>query len=214
MGLVWDGIRWGSSVYERLLSGKNPVAMRSARRAAGFSLVELAVTVAVLGLLMAIAMPSFQNMINHGRLTGATNELVGVLQAARMESVRRNQRVALCPSVDGAACAGVDWSRLIIFADADRDGAPEDASDVLRDVQVASGNGISIHPSGNVTSNQRIGFGADGFVRVGAANATEGALSICSGKLPATGNTRDVTVRVSRIAVQSRGSAACAGLAN
>lgn len=179
-------------------------------RPQGFTLVELMITVAVLAIVVTLAAPSFSDLINRNRLTASANEIVGALQTARMEAVRRNTSVVLCPSTDGASCSGTDWQRLIIFSDDDGD-ATVDADDdnIIRDVTVSTG-GIVVNPSSNAATNQRISFGAGGFARVGGAGAREGALSVCSDQLDAAENTRDVVVAVSRVSVSTRnGGDAC-----
>lgn len=182
------------------------------RAAGGFTLVELMVTVAVLAILVALAAPSFANIIERNRLTGAANEAVAALQVARMEAIRRGSNTVLCPSTDGASCAGNDWSRVIVFVDDDGDGGVDSgpAEPVLRDVVVPAGS-IQVKPSTNVATNDRIRFSADGFVHVGSGGVREGGISLCTEKLPDAGNTRDVVVEVSRISVETRnGTPECA----
>ncbi|WP_074547732.1 GspH/FimT family pseudopilin [Dyella sp. AtDHG13] len=81
--------------------------------ARGFSLVELMITLAVAAILTLIAVPSFSNMINSNRLTTATNAMVGALNSARMEAIKRNGSVQFCSNAAatntsdtlGTACA-------------------------------------------------------------------------------------------------------------
>lgn len=192
----------------------NPAACRpgsrSVRSDAGFTLVELMITLVVLGIVISMAAPSFSRMINSNRLTAASNEVVAALQVARMEAVRRNASVVLCPSTDGAGCAGAAWRDFIVFADEDGDGTVDAGTDeIIRAVAIAEG-GIVVNPSSNLATNQRLRFGADGFARVGNAGARSGGLSVCSTDVPAAENTRDTLVAVSRINVQIRnGTDAC-----
>lgn len=185
-------------------------AAPSARAGAGFSLVELMITLVVLGVVVGIAAPSFSGLINSNRLTAASNEVVAALQVARMEAVRRNTSVVLCPSADGASCAGAAWRSFIVFADEDGDSTVDAGTDeVIRVVTVSEG-GIVVNPSSNLATNNRLRFGADGFARVGNAGARNGGLSVCSTDVPVAENTRDTLVAVSRINVQVRnGTDAC-----
>ncbi|WP_233841321.1 GspH/FimT family pseudopilin [Dyella sp. 2HG41-7] len=67
-----------------------------ARPVDGFTTVELMITVAVAAVLFVIAIPSFNNIINTNRLTTVANELVGSLNAARMEAIKRNADTQFC----------------------------------------------------------------------------------------------------------------------
>jgi type IV fimbrial biogenesis protein FimT len=61
----------------------------------GFTLMELMVTLAVMGGVLSIAAPSLQSMMSNNRLTTQANSLVGALNIARSESVKRNQSVVV-----------------------------------------------------------------------------------------------------------------------
>jgi type IV fimbrial biogenesis protein FimT len=191
----------------------HPLRSRAPTAVRGFSLVELLVTLAVLAIVMSIGVPSFTGMTHRNKLSSATNELVAGLQLARSEAVRQNARVVLCPSTDGAACSGDAWSQIIVFADADGDGDVSGDEEVIRNLQVTAGD-ITLTPSANVETNQRISFGSDGFARIGGANARTGAISVCNARIDGD-NTRDVSINVARVSVASRnGTEACTGVAN
>src|SRR5215469_16525688 len=74
------------------------VLMRRApsRPSHGFTIVELMVALVVATILLTIAIPSFNKMINSNRLTTAANELVGALNAARMEAIKRDADAQFC----------------------------------------------------------------------------------------------------------------------
>lgn len=55
----------------------------------GFTLVELMVTVAIVGILAAIAMPNFQSMIQANRIQSAAAEFQAGLALARAEAIKR-----------------------------------------------------------------------------------------------------------------------------
>lgn len=57
----------------------------------GFTILELMIGVALLGLLMMLAFPTFTTMMNNARLRAATESILSGLQAARAEALKRNQ---------------------------------------------------------------------------------------------------------------------------
>jgi type IV fimbrial biogenesis protein FimT len=73
---------------------------------AGFSLLELMVTIAVAGVLAAIAVPSLTTFIQNSRQTSEANSLVMALDYARSEAVKEDANVEVCASTDGATCSG------------------------------------------------------------------------------------------------------------
>ncbi len=54
------------------------------------------ITIAVLVILLAVAVPSFQAVIQSNRVTASTNQLVTALNFTRAEAVKRGQTVSLC----------------------------------------------------------------------------------------------------------------------
>lgn len=81
----------------RLMNATAPATPCRRRRSAsqGFTLIELMVTVAILGIVLALGVPSFVGTLAQNRMATQTNELVASLNLARMEAVRRSQSVTL-----------------------------------------------------------------------------------------------------------------------
>ena len=61
----------------------------------GFTILELMITLVVLGFLAALAVPSFSQMIARNNLSAASNDLVVALLTARSEAVKRECRVSV-----------------------------------------------------------------------------------------------------------------------
>ncbi|WP_306993017.1 GspH/FimT family pseudopilin [Pseudoxanthomonas winnipegensis] len=87
----------------------------------GFTLLELMVTVTVLGILAAIAFPSFRNTIRSTRVATTTNQLLTAVALARTEAIK-SRASGLCPSANATSCSG-DWSDgWLVWQDLDRNG--------------------------------------------------------------------------------------------
>jgi type IV fimbrial biogenesis protein FimT len=72
--------------------------------AAGFTLLELMVTLAVAAILAVIALPSFRDLLRKNQVSSANNALLADLSYARSEAITRGNVVSICPSSDGSAC--------------------------------------------------------------------------------------------------------------
>jgi type IV fimbrial biogenesis protein FimT len=62
----------------------------------GFTLLELMVAVAILGILLGIGVPAFREMLTANRLTSVANEMVTAFTVARSEARSRGIPVTLC----------------------------------------------------------------------------------------------------------------------
>ncbi len=114
-----------------------------ASRPSGFSLIELMVTVAVVAILAALAAPSFRAQTDSARLTAHASSLLSSLLLARTEAIKRNGRVVLCKSADGATCSSSgDWQQgWIVFVDANNNAQRADATEpLLQQVAPLSGD--------------------------------------------------------------------------
>lgn len=130
------------------------------RRAHGFTLIELMVTLSVAAILLTIAVPNYQTFIQDSRLTAQINSFVTVMTLAKSEAIKRSSPVTVCPSVAGVACTGgKTWSNgWLMFADPNGDGVVDAGEEIL---QV----GAAL-PGGNTLTSKnqvRVRFTADGF---------------------------------------------------
>jgi type IV fimbrial biogenesis protein FimT len=104
----------------------------SSRRSNGFTLLELMVAIAVVGVLAAVAFPNFQSVIRSNRVATAHNELIGLVNLARSDAIRNNQGAAVCGSSTGTGCDGQWGSGMLAFSDSNGDGAFSAGEPVLR----------------------------------------------------------------------------------
>ena len=146
-----------------------PLRLPTLPRTAGFTLIEMMVSLTLLGILIALVTPSFQGVLRDNRATTQANALVGALMLARSEAIKRNAPVVLCRSNTGTSCAGSDWADgWILWPDMDRDGAldpddgdgiPEAGEEMILQVQEAlegrfdlsaTGSAITYRPDGSI----------------------------------------------------------------
>lgn len=76
----------------------------------GFTLIELMVSIAILGVLIAVAIPTFRDSRERASVRGAGDQLVSFWANARLEALKRNQPIAvsLKTNASGGMCIGAD----------------------------------------------------------------------------------------------------------
>jgi type IV fimbrial biogenesis protein FimT len=127
------------------------VARNGKSRSLGFSLIELLVSIAILGVLASLAAPSFSESIKRYRINAIREDLSGSIQLARAEAVRRGRPVALIRELTCAVTLANanDWScgwRMVVdsdsggtISDLERGTSPVDATRVLQTTTISNG---------------------------------------------------------------------------
>jgi len=146
-------------------------------RGRGYTMLELLVTMGIVGILAMMAAPSFQESLRRNAREAAMLELTSALSLTRSEAVLRAVNVSICRSVNQTACAastGGDWDDgWIVFSDTGTAGVV-DGTDVLVQARV-TGNALTsielfTRANGNFTGDF-LQFNEDGFLE----NSTTGA---------------------------------------
>ena len=108
------------AAFGETMSGR-PHCTRPAeiRRAYGYTIVELMLTVTVAAILVALALPSFKELTIRNNITEMSNQLMYTLNIARSEAVRRGTFVEVVNSAGGGTAWSGGWS---VKADSNFDG--------------------------------------------------------------------------------------------
>ncbi len=103
----------------------------------GFTIIELMLAVTVMGILLAIGIPSFTEFVRNNQMVAQTNQFIGGLSYARSESIRSAAVVTLCPTttpnVTGATCSNTpNWETgFIAFRDVNANNTREVATEEI-----------------------------------------------------------------------------------
>jgi type IV fimbrial biogenesis protein FimT len=78
---------------------------------AGFTLIELMVTIAIAAILVALAAPSFRTIVMNVRISSTSDALLNAMNYARNAALSGNVATTVCPigAADSTTC-GTDWS--------------------------------------------------------------------------------------------------------
>ena len=112
----------------------------------GFTIIELLITVSIVGILTALSLPSFLDTVESMTTNSQAKTLLSTLNLARSEAIRRGANVGICASNDGADCDEDDWSEgWIVFQDNNGDadgktGSVDAGDEIIRVYENLSGN--------------------------------------------------------------------------
>lgn len=122
----------------------------------GMSLVELMAALAILGVLVAVAMPSFGDLVKNNRIATQANTIIAATQYARSEAVTRGVNTRLEPIV-----SGTNWTQgWLVRIDGNDDNDFDDTEDVIiRNYEGVEGSTLTsveddttFYPGGDVDS--------------------------------------------------------------
>jgi type IV fimbrial biogenesis protein FimT len=141
---------------------RGPVVIRMVSRgrrgrpvARGFTLVELMFTLFIAAVLLAIGVPAFKDIFVGTKVSSISNDLMGSVQLARSEAIKRNVPITLCrANTDADACdTGTDWEGGWIVIDSA-------SATVLQHVEAQEANYKVVQATAADLVFQPIGVGA------------------------------------------------------
>ncbi|HXO99760.1 MAG TPA: GspH/FimT family pseudopilin [Luteibacter sp.] len=143
----------------------------------GFTILELMVTVAVMAVLMAIAVPAFRGTMRRSHVSNIVNTMVGDLQFARSEAAMRHKFVSVCRSKDGKECvndgSNYDVGYIVYAYDASVDGPNQTYDSTNASHELLRATPITPDVSIQATDGDVLTFGMTGLP---AANGSRTAM--------------------------------------
>jgi len=137
------------------------------QRAAGFTLIELMVTVIVLVIVVSMAAPAMSQLISSQRTRNAAADLASALTLTRSEAVNRSATTTMTASGTGGSWTGGSYDGITITASSGsslaigNDGRP-----------IAGTQTFQVAPSTNATSATTLCVQLGGTGRVTTVNGT------------------------------------------
>jgi type IV fimbrial biogenesis protein FimT len=132
-------------------------------RSQGTTLMELMTALAVVGIMVGIAVPSFRFLTADARASAFNNDLVSALHFARSEALQRSSMVAVCASSTQTTCTGSStWgSGWIAYEDRNGNGTFENATEPVLRVWTPASSGVAVSVSDNTVT--RVTYNAMGM---------------------------------------------------
>jgi len=166
--------------------------MHTSVKTAGFTIIELMMTLAIAAVLVALAAPNFTDIIKNNRLSTQYNELLTHITLARSEAVKRGTDIKV--QNNNGTASGTWDTGWVVYQDLDEDDTVDSGEEIL--VNNISSTDITIR----FNSNGQITY------QPNALGTTPGTFTICDDRTnkEAKGLIINFTGRV-RVATDSNG---------
>jgi len=145
-------------------------SMKRLKAENGFTIIELMVVIALIAIIAGFAVPQFGRVIENNRVISTTNSVVGLVNFARSEAIRRGVRVTVTSASnsvsatltsDGSLIRRIEEAAGSITVTAGAitfrsNGMTTNAGDLQLDICSATGNGrqITVSPGGRIDTTE------------------------------------------------------------
>jgi Tfp pilus assembly protein FimT len=109
-----------------------------------FTLIEMIVSIIIMIILMAIALPAWKLFLDRSQEDILQNQLLNAIVLAKSEANARHAVTALCKSQDQQSCSGEWQNGQLLFLDSYADGVIHEPQQILKVIQAFSHPG-TIH---------------------------------------------------------------------
>lgn len=162
------------------------------KKLSGFTLIEMLVTVAIAGILLAMATPYFTETIMNNKTQSYSSELSMALFLAQNEAIKRGVQVTVKPNTTaiGNKWQGGGWT---IFADSNADGIQDTGDELIK--SYTADNSYTLKSKDSVFASY-VGFSATGSpvgIVSGIQAVSDGSFILCR---PDNNNDLSRTIRL------------------
>ena len=159
----------------------------------GFTLIELMVTVALVGILLAAVIPNMRTFLRNDQLSGGVNDMLHSIQVARTEAIKRqNGNVVVCgtstPTVADAAmtCDYATFKGWFVFQDTNGNWQ-HDAAEPIIDRHGLLDTNLTVKTDANA---RIVSFAPSGFANPAGLKVPMRTLVVCDSRgVQQVGNT-------------------------
>jgi len=152
--------------------------MNDNNKCLGFTLIEMLVTVAIAGILLAISSPYFAEIMTNNKTQRYSSEISMALFLAQNEAIKRGVQVTIKPTT---TATGYKWlGGWTIFSDANANGVQDGTDELIKSYTAVDGT-YTLKSKDSVFANY-VGFSATGSplgVVGGSQMVSDGYLVLC-----------------------------------
>lgn len=184
--------------------------------AAGVTLLEMLVVIAIVGILARFAFPSFNGLLLNSRQISYVNQFIAAINQGRTEAVKQSLPVTICiadtTATNPSCSTSLNWNNgWLMFIDKGTLGSFTSGTDILLRKGMPAATGISVTSTG---LSSYLSFLPTGFANTAsfASGSSSGTLLVCAkdnlGKAASSASTLSFNL-VGRVSITSNSNLGC-----